>query len=362
MKCDSSGPFVLAALIILMGLSPALPAGAQDPPEYPARFSPALDMAALPPEAKVYLVSGVSARLLGWPIDQSWEESGTIKVAVNSPDAPVLLLLLGGRPTLWQVGWTEGTRILAVLADGAASQIVTGLPPEVPVMGNDEEGGWLWRSGQWAMESDLELPAPDERQNELSRKFFGRPVSAQVREGFQQVVVGRPLGPEERLLTVAVALRETFEVEQAPDPKGEAAIRRGLQLKYIREAGKKDMDGWLLKRAELIRQRTAEAEELPEHLIPPYKYADDQELLDRLTPPCRSGRPKGTCGWSYTLRTYVQLKPDFTLPEKLTGRPVKFILPANFPIPASPPDDKVRLLLMKDGRILSREDYTGEKP
>lgn len=362
MKYVSAGPFLAAALIILAGLNQALPAPAQDPPDYPARFTPELDVAALPPEARVYLINSVSARPLDWPIDQSWGKPGVVKVAVNSPDTPVLLLLVRYNPTIWQIGWTEGTRILAVLADGEASQIVTGLPPEVPVMGSDEEGGWLWRTRQWAAENGQKLPQQEERLDELSRKFFGRPLAAQVAKGHQQVVLGRPLQPEDRLLTVAVPLRETFEVEPTSTPKGEAAIRRALELKDIRKAEEEDIDRWLGQRAELIRRRTAKAEKLPEHLIPPYKYQDDQELLDRLVPPCQDGRPKSACGWYYAVRAYVPLKPDFTLPEKMTGLPVKFILPADFPLPAGPPDAGVHLLLMKDGRILSRKDFLGDNP
>lgn len=362
MKSVSAGPLLMAAVAVLITLAPALPAWAQEPPDYPARFTPELDTAALPPEAKVYLVSGVSIRHLDWPIDQSWGRPGTIKIAVNSPDTPVLLLLVSYNPTLWQVGWTEGTRILAVLADGNASQIVTGLPPKVPVMGSDEEGGWLWQTSQWAAENGQKLPQQDERLDELSRKFFGRPVAAQVTKGYQQVVVGTPLQPEDRLLTMAVPLRETFEVEQTSAPKGEAAIRRGLLLRDIRAAEKEDTSQWLRQRAELVRRKVAEAEELPEHLVPSYKYQDDQELLDRLVPPCQDGRPKSTCGWYYAVRAYVPLKPDFSLPEKMTGLPVKFILPADFPLPAGPLGDNVYLLLMKDGRILSKEDFEGENP
>ena len=357
------GPFRLAALVLLAGLSLTLPARGADPPDYPARFIPELDTAALPPEARVYAVSGVSPRILGWPIDQSWQEhSGTIKVAVNSPDAPALLLLVAHQPVIWQIGWTEGTRILAVLADGDVGQIVTGLPPEVPVMSNDEEGGWLWRSYQWAEENGLELPKFDERRKELALKFFGRPVTAEVTKGHQQVVVGRPLGAGDRLLTLAVPLKETFEVELNPKPKGRAAIRRGLLLNELRKAEKEETDRWLEKRAELVRRRTAEAEGWPEHLVPTYKYQDDQELLDRLAPPCKNGRPKRTCGWYYAVEVYVPLKPDFVPPEQLTGRPIKFLLPADFPLPAGPLDDKVHLLLMKDGRILSNSDYKEKTP
>ena len=361
MKQIWARPFIMAALIILIGLHPASAAGEDGPPDYPARFVPALNLAALPPEARVYAVRETAARHLDWDLDQSWGRPGTIKVAVNSPDAPVLLLLMGGHPTLWQVGWTDGTRILAVLADGENSQIVTGLPPEVPVMANGQEGGWLWRSSQWALENDEKLPKPDERRDNLARKFFGRPVAAEIQRGYREVVVGRPLQPGDRILTMAVPLKETFAVERAPNPQGQAAIRRGIQLQYFREATQEDKDAWLRKRAELVRRRIAAAEQLPENLVPPYKYQDDQELLDRLVPPCRDGRPRSTCGWSYAALVYVPLKPDFPLPEKLTGLPVKFILPPNFPIPAGPLDDKVHLLLMEDGRIISKTDYQPEK-
>lgn len=359
MKPPPTGPILLAALIITVGLSLAQSAGAEGP-DYPARFSPELNQAALPPEARVYAIIGPRVRPLGWAIDDSWQEAGLVKVVVNSPETPVLLMLAGGQATLWQIGWTEGSRILAVLADGSASQIVTGLPPEVPVMGNDEEGGWYWRTLRWAEEQGRPWPSPDAFRNEMAQKFFGRSIAAESQGGNQQVLLGRPLQAEDHILTLSVPLRETFEVQPSSKPKGWAGLQRGLRLKYIRQAEDADMKAWLGRRAELVRRRTAEAEDLPEHLIPPYKLRDDQELLELLTPPCPNGRPKGSCGWVQTSGVYVLLKPGFSPPEKLPGRPLKFIVPADFPVPAGPVDDKVRLLLMKDGRILSRADYEGE--
>jgi hypothetical protein len=37
-------------------------------------------------------------------------------------------------PSIWNIGWTRGTRILAVLVSGYHRQVVAGLEPQVPTL------------------------------------------------------------------------------------------------------------------------------------------------------------------------------------------------------------------------------------
>jgi len=59
---------------------------------------------------------------------------GLIRLAVNSPERPLVLILGAYESTVWHIGWTEGTKILAVAASGHLPQTVTGLPKGTPVL------------------------------------------------------------------------------------------------------------------------------------------------------------------------------------------------------------------------------------
>jgi len=39
-------------------------------------------------------------------------------VAVNQRGTPVVLMLGAYEPTVWNIGWTQGTQIVAVMASG----------------------------------------------------------------------------------------------------------------------------------------------------------------------------------------------------------------------------------------------------
>lgn len=124
---------------------------------------------ALPADAVVYAAGAYAGRKAGFQIDQSGHEATRIDVAVNSPGRPVALMLGAYEPTVWHIGWSPGTRILAVLVSGYHRQAVAGLPPAVPLLNSsyDNRGpcGYFY-----VAESRLaEL-------NPMARRVFGLPV------------------------------------------------------------------------------------------------------------------------------------------------------------------------------------------
>src|SRR5690606_2075060 len=74
----------------------------------------------LPDETLVYAAGAYSGRELDAQIDQSGHQATRFDILVNSPERPVALLLGAYEPSIWNIGWTEGTRILAVLRSEAA--------------------------------------------------------------------------------------------------------------------------------------------------------------------------------------------------------------------------------------------------
>ena len=72
----------------------------------------------IPEGLRVYAAGGSGGRELQFQIDQSGHEATQFDIAVNSPRQPVALLLGAYEPTIWNISWTEGTRIVAVLVSG----------------------------------------------------------------------------------------------------------------------------------------------------------------------------------------------------------------------------------------------------
>lgn len=123
--------------------------------------------AKLPRGTVVIAAGNYSGRKLPFQIDQSGHEATQFDVAVHS-DKPVALLLGAYEPTIWSIGWTKGTKIVAVFATGYHRQVVAGLPSGTPVIVSSlvEKGacGGQYLSGS----SDLAWVNPK------AREIFGR--------------------------------------------------------------------------------------------------------------------------------------------------------------------------------------------
>lgn len=89
--------------------------------------------AKLPRGTIVVAAGNYSGRRLAFQIDQSGHEATQFDVAVHS-DKPIALLLGAYEPTIWSIGWTKGTKIVAVFATGYHRQVVAGLPSGTPVI------------------------------------------------------------------------------------------------------------------------------------------------------------------------------------------------------------------------------------
>jgi hypothetical protein len=253
-------------------------------PAQPSETPPsecALPMPATGKPAKVFAAGAYGGRDLGFQIDQSGNEAGRIDVAVNHPDAPVVLMLGSYDPTIWHVGWSRGTRVAAVLVGGYHRQVVTGLPKDVPVLIStyDNKGpcGYFYVSAERA--GTL---------NPIARRAFGRPVDMVYLAQQGRVLVGDSLGDAGGLITDAGARRdESFRIADA-QLAGEAGLAYAVSQGWLRKASQADANAWLAAHG-------AQAK------------AD--------IPPIAGGRPAGRISLH---NGYVVLKA-FTLPEGLYG-------------------------------------------
>lgn len=200
----------------------------------------------LPAGTRIYAAGAYSGRKLSIQIDDSGHEATSMEVAVNHPQAPVVLMLGAYEPSVWQVGWSPGTRIVAVLLSGYHHQVITGLPAEVPVLTSTHEN----RGGCGYFHVDA---ARAEQLNPVARKVFGQPVDMLYPATSGKVVIGNPLAPGVALVTAASAASvESFRV---PDSQlaGPAGLAHAVSEGLLRPARLSDLDDWESARDKLQR-------------------------------------------------------------------------------------------------------------
>ncbi|UQZ90492.1 hypothetical protein C4J81_15265 [Deltaproteobacteria bacterium Smac51] len=286
----------------------------------------------LPQNTQVYAVWSyarfVGGLHLGWQLEGARGEATILKVVVDSPNEPVVLMLRGTEPHIWHINWTKGTQIKAVFASGGDVQRVAGLPDDVPVLNSTYESRRACGNFYLETFSDTSggcLALPDTFQNYseadiLSRQLFGRKVSAyfdnyHMRSG--QLVIGeagssktelRPvieLRDDAELITNAELRKEDFHAPSAP-MTGDIGLPEAEDKSLIRKATEEDIQEYL--------KALAKTNGLPDRIIP-------QKL---------------TIDYGPSLSSYVVLSPHFKIPDGLRGSPPTFLLPEGLPQPECP--------------------------
>ena len=284
----------------------------------------------LPPETEVQAVGDRSGKPLGWNIDHDQDRNPTlIKVAVNSPQAPVALILGAYEANVWQIGWTEGTKILAVAVTGRYRQAVSGLPPEVPVV----MGGWEGEPGVNPFCGSVYVfGRPDNRDllADLPRRLYGLELKsrAPVRQG--RAVVGQPLDESVKILTSRNLAPGDFKTP-SEIPEGEAGLTEALRLGMIKPASWVEFYQW--RRAAWEREKKAAG-------------AEGRSLPPRFNP--QSGGDR--------FRSFLVVSPDFVIPNRLSQPGIAsftFFVPPGLERPAGPLSRQTRILFMADGTELS---------
>jgi len=189
-----------------------------------------------PEEMLVYAVGGAKGRELNFQIDQSGSIARQFDVSVNSPSRPVALILRAFEPTIWNIGWTEGTKIVAVFVSGYHRQAVAGLDSAVPVLNSsrDNSGGCGFYYG-----------TQDNEINRISLQLFGQlayPRFPEDKNG--TIVIGEPLNSGTRLITSTAVTPSSFYDKSAP-LAGRAGLDEAVAKGLLRPATRADVDAWV---------------------------------------------------------------------------------------------------------------------
>lgn len=192
----------------------------------------------IPENLRVYAAGGYSGQRLGYAIDESGYEATRFDITVNSPSQQVALLLGAYAPSVWNISWSKGTNIVAVMISGYHHQAIAGLDESVPVLKSsyDSPGpcGYFYVSGTQSASV-----------NPIARKLFRQPVD-QMFPGSSDgnILVGDSLSRDSELLTGSRP-PESFGDRYAV-LSGQAAIDNAVARGLLRPATPADADAWIV--------------------------------------------------------------------------------------------------------------------
>lgn len=189
----------------------------------------------LPKDTIVIAAGSYAGRALNFQIDQSGHQATQFDVAVHS-DKPVALLLGAYEPTVWSIGWTRGTRVVAVFATGYHRQAVAGLPKGTPlIVSSYEEKGECGYS-YFGSDSGLAWVNPK------ARSVFGIEATRVYNKapgGLLDIVESTQ--PKTAYSTSPEVSPESFRDAKSP-LAGTAGLEDGVAKGLLRPIGQADID------------------------------------------------------------------------------------------------------------------------
>lgn len=191
----------------------------------------------LPKEFVVFAAGAYSGKSTDFQIDQSGHQATQIDVAVNYEAKPVVLMLGAYEPTIWNIGWTQNTNIVAVFASGYHRQALVGLKESVPFLISTYDNKGICGSGYITSENPAAFDA-------LARKLFNRPVETVFPANNGAVVIGSPIKSNTRFLTSSSKTIESIIDESAP-LAGPAGLKDAVAKGLLRPAVKDDIQAWI---------------------------------------------------------------------------------------------------------------------
>ena len=251
----------------------------------------------LPNNSKIYAIGNYKGRDLNLFIDKSSHKATQFDIVINSPNQPVALILGSYEPSVWNIGWTKNTKIIAIAASGSHRQILAGIEHKTPIIistyDNKNECGYVYIS-----ESNKT------QVKEFSNKIFQRDPDAIILANESVTVIGEQLNINQKIIqSNYVKLKDA--IESSTYLVGEDALKKAVKLGVIRKVAQKDVDEWLTKYRANLKDKNKKIT-LPGILRIGTNTAKDDDFERR----------------NFTLESiyhgYV-IENDFTIPQGLNG-------------------------------------------
>lgn len=263
----------------------------------------------LPRDTIVIAAGANGGRPAGFQIDRSGNDATVFDVMVHA-DKPVALLLAAYEPSVWSIGWTAGTRIVAVFATGYHRQAVAGLPAGTPIITSSQtENGecgyaYLGESLAWV--------------NPKSRAVFGKEA--------KRIYNKAPEG--------AIFIAESARAPTAPLRSPDTAVE-SFRIPDALLAGKAGL-AWSVRNGLLRMATDSDVQAVRKHY---QKLAANGNRAGKVDIPPIAGQAPGAgpavqIPNLYLGNTFVVLTP-YTFPAGLYGgHSASFIVPKGVPAPS----------------------------
>lgn len=218
------------------GMAPSTPTALEPDTTGPNacdEFAQRLD---LPTHFVVFATGAYSAPSTGMRIDKSGDYAGQIDVMVSHSRGPVVLMLGAYEPTIWNVSWRSGTKVLGVLVSGYHAQQVTGVPSTTPVFNStfDNRGpcGYFYVS-------------PDNMAslNPVAMRVFKHGVNMVYPAINGRVNMGDSASRDSDMRISSAIASNNFSRETV-QREGQDGIRDAIQAGFLREATAADAQMW----------------------------------------------------------------------------------------------------------------------
>ncbi|UPT78195.1 hypothetical protein MN086_03385 [Sulfurovum sp. XGS-02] len=202
----------------------------------------------LPDDIQIYASDAPKGKVTGHTIDDSNQGAFLVKVVVNSPNKPVALILSSYSPCIWDIKWTEGTKIEAVFTTGYYGQEVSGLAKDIPIgsstLSNGEHPCYLL--GVSHKIRDLV------RINTFSNKVYGKNTTVLYTDNYKNdtLIIGNEISKSTKLYSSNDNSIESFFTTTEPNA-GNAGMEYLLKNNMIRRATEHDLNSWAQERYKL---------------------------------------------------------------------------------------------------------------
>jgi hypothetical protein len=203
----------------------------------------------------------LEGKMLDFQIDQeSAIAASQIDVVVNHPSAPVALMLGASNPTIWNISWTEETKISAVFVNGYYKQRVAGLKISTPIListyedkGPCEMSAFKYKTFGSAGDffgvfnyGLITKPADAQKEQKLSQILFSRPITGiyPVNEKAGSVLIGEPIKTGQEPISSPTTTPASFHNKREP-LAGQAGLEQAVENGILRRATLEDAANWI---------------------------------------------------------------------------------------------------------------------
>ncbi|MDR2875335.1 MAG: hypothetical protein LBV44_05340 [Methylobacillus sp.] len=180
-----------------------------------------------PEDMLIYTVGSNYGRRLDFQIDPSGQMAHQFDVTVNNLARPVALMLFASSaPTIWNIQWTKGTKIVAIFTSGNYKQAVAGLDSSVPILNSNGGCG-------------------SNRFETISQQLFGKPPDYLdiKNDRKSSIIIGEPPENGTRLITSSAVTPLSFWDKNAP-LAGELGLKDAVAKGLLRPATEEDVTAW----------------------------------------------------------------------------------------------------------------------